>query len=74
MDGMAVGDKAVVTLMTVSDRPINRRITGVGWGISQQDGGTGEELLPSVSPTFEWIRLAQRIPVQIGDLDLPDGV
>ena len=74
MDGMAVGDKAVVTLMTVSDRPINRRITGVGWGISQQDGGTGEELLPSVSPRFEWIRLAQRIPVQIGNLELPDGV
>ena len=46
----------------------------ISWGISQQDGSTGEELLPSISPTFEWIRLAQRIPVQIGELELPAGV
>jgi multidrug resistance efflux pump len=74
LEGMAVGDQAVVTLMTYPDRPIKGRIIGIGWGIAQQDGSTGEELLPSISPTFEWIRLAQRIPVQIGQLELPDGV
>ena len=30
--------------------------------------------LPSVSPTFEWIRLAQRIPVRIHLDELPEGV
>ncbi len=31
-------------------------------------------LLPNVNPTFEWIRLAQRIPVRIQLDTLPDGV
>jgi hypothetical protein len=39
-------------------------VDSVGWGISQQDGSTGVDLLPRVSATFEWIRLAQRIPVR----------
>ncbi|MDJ0811943.1 MAG: hypothetical protein QNJ01_17695, partial [Desulfobacterales bacterium] len=44
--------------------------------IAQQDGSTGVDLLPNISPTFEWIRLAQRVPVRIHlDLDnLPQGV
>lgn len=74
LEGMALGDEAVVTLMSYPDRPIPGRIGSIGWGISQQDGSTGQDLLPSISPTFEWIRLAQRIPVQIGQLELPDGV
>jgi multidrug resistance efflux pump len=31
-------------------------------------------LLPSVSPTFEWIRLAQRIPVIVRLEKVPDTV
>ena len=57
------GDKAVVTLMTYPDQPLEGTVDSLGWGISQQDGSTGFELLPQVSPTFEWIRLAQRVPV-----------
>ncbi|MHC5108948.1 MAG: HlyD family secretion protein [Planctomycetota bacterium] len=72
--GMKIGDEAVITLMSYPDRPIVGRIDGIGWGIAQQDGSTGEELLPNISPTFEWIRLAQRVPVQIGQLELPQGV
>ena len=34
------------------------------WGIAQDDGSTGFDLLPTISPTFEWIRLAQRVPVR----------
>ena len=48
----------------------------LGWGIAQQDGSTGSDLLPTVNPTFEWIRLAQRVSVRIHfDIDkLPEGV
>ena len=46
----------------------------IGWGIAQQDGSTGEDLLPSISPTFEWIRLAQRVPVRVHLGQVPDGV
>ena len=46
----------------------------IGWGIYQQDGSTGQNLLPNVSPTFEWIRLAQRIPVRIRLIDVPEEI
>src|SRR5262249_18486090 len=57
------GNRAVVTLMSYPDTPLEGRIESIGWGIAQQNGSTGFQLLPSVKPTFEWIRLAQRIPV-----------
>jgi len=61
-------------LMTSPDRPVEGRVDSIGWGISQSDGSAGHDLLPSVSPTFEWIRLAQRIPVRIHLDELPEGV
>jgi len=68
------GDRAIVTLMTYPDRPVEGRVDSIGWGISQSDGSTGQDLLPTVSPTFQWIRLAQRIPVRIHLDELPEGV
>ena len=68
------GNKAIVTLMTYPDTPLEGVVDSLGWGIAQQDGSTGEELLPSISPTFEWIRLAQRVPVRIHLTDVPDDI
>jgi multidrug resistance efflux pump len=59
------GDKAIVTLMSYPNVPIEGYVDSLGWGIAQEDGSTGFELLPNISPTFEWIRLAQRAPVRI---------
>jgi RND family efflux transporter MFP subunit len=59
------GDKAIVTLMAYPNSPIEGHVDSLGWGIAQQDGSTGFELLPNVSPTFEWIRLAERVPVRV---------
>ena len=73
---MRQGDRAIVTLMTYRDKPLEGRVDSLGWGIAQDDGSTGFDLLPTISATFEWIRLAQRVPVRIHiDLDkLPEGV
>lgn len=71
---MANGDKALITLMTYPDKPLSGIVDSIGWGIAQQDGSTGSDLLPSVSPTFEWIRLAQRVPVRIHLTEIPEGV
>ena len=68
------GDKAVVTLMTYSDLPLEGTVDSIGWGISQQDGSTGFDLLPTISATFEWIRLAQRVPVRIHLNNVPESV
>lgn len=68
------GNKAIITLMTYPDTPLEGHVDSLGWGIAQQDGSTGEDLLPNVSATFEWIRLAQRIPVRIHLVDVPENV
>ncbi len=68
------GDRAVVTLMSYPDTPLEARVDSIGWGIAQQNGSTGFEQLPSVKPTFEWIRLAQRIPVMVRIEKVPDNV
>ena len=60
--------------MTYPDRPLKGVVDSLGWGISQQDGSTAANLLPQVSATFEWIRLAQRIPVRIRLLDVPKDI
>lgn len=59
------GDQAVITLMSDPDRPLNGVVDSLGWGIAKEDGSKAQNLLPNVSPTFQWIRLAQRIPVRI---------
>jgi multidrug resistance efflux pump len=68
------GDRAVVTLMSYPSTPLEASVESIGWGIAQQNGSTGYELLPSVKPTFEWIRLAQRIPVIVRIEKLPDHI
>jgi multidrug resistance efflux pump len=68
------GDRAVVTLMSYPDTPLQGSVDSIGWGIAQQNGSTGFELLPSVAPTFEWIRLAQRLPVMVRIEKLPDNI
>jgi RND family efflux transporter MFP subunit len=68
------GDQAIVTLMTYPNTPIDGYVDSLGWGIAQQDGSTGFELLPNVSPTFEWIRLAQRVPVRIHLKNVPEEI
>ena len=74
ISGIRSGDRAVVTLMTYPDMPLKGHVDSIGWGIAQQDGSTGFELLPNISPTFEWIRLAQRVPVRIHLTEVPEGI
>ena len=60
--------------MSYPDLPIEGKVHSLGWGIAQQDGSTGSDLLPSINPSFDWIRLAQRIPVRIELGELPPGI
>ena len=71
---IAVGSRAEVTLMAYPDRPLSGVVESLDWGISRSNGTPGEDLLPDVQPTFDWIRLAQRVPVNIRLSDVPDDV
>jgi len=74
IENMRKGNKAIVTLMSYPDKPLEGIVDSLGWGIAQQDGSTGFDLLPNINPTFEWIRLAQRVPVKIHLTNVPDAV
>ena len=43
-------------------------------GIADRDRSTSANLLPNVNPTFNWVRLAQRIPVRVRIDSVPEGV
>lgn len=63
--GVNPQDKAMVTLMMYKNVQLKGHIKSIGFGIAKQDGSTGNDLLPNVNPNFQWIRLAQRIPIKV---------
>jgi multidrug resistance efflux pump len=58
-----VGDRVRVTPM--GGARLDGSVESIAAGIADRDRSTGANLLPSVNPTFNWVRLAQRIPVRI---------
>lgn len=67
------GDPVTVTLMGES-RQILGHVESIAMGITDRDRSTGANLLPNVNPTFNWVRLAQRIPVRVQIDQVPQGV
>ena len=60
--------------MSYPDKPIEGVVDSIGWGVFQDDGSPGYQGLPDIEPSFDWIRLAQRIPVRVHLGELPPGV
>jgi len=62
---------ARVYLPAYADVRFDGRVQGIGWGVEQQDsdGERGPDGVPSVSPTVDWVRMAQRFPVRITLVD-----
>ncbi len=69
-----VGDQAIVTLMAYPDSKIKGRVISFSRGIARSDDQTATNLLPEVSATFDWIRLAQRVPIRIHLTQVPKNV
>ncbi len=63
------GQSAAVHLPAYSGVRFEGRVQGIAWGIQQQDGAASPGVLPSVSPTVDWVRMAQRFPVRIELMD-----
>lgn len=74
LKGVNVDNEAQIVLMTHDDIVIEGTVQSIGFGIAKQDGSTGVDLLPNVNPNFQWIRLAQRIPVKIQLDDMPEYI
>lgn len=61
---MKVGDPAEIRLLG-SARAVDGHVESIARGISDRDNPTGSHLLANVNPSFNWVRLAQRVPVRI---------
>jgi RND family efflux transporter MFP subunit len=68
-----VGDRVRVKPMG-SARAIEGTVDSIAAGIADRDRSTSADLLPNVNPTFNWVRLAQRVPVHVRLDPLPADV
>ncbi|NVZ64417.1 HlyD family secretion protein [Pseudomonas gingeri] len=67
-----VGDLADMQLM--SGQVLKGHVESISRGIYDRDNPQSRELVADVNPTFNWVRLAQRVPVRIHIDEVPDGV
>lgn len=72
LNSVSVGDLAIVTPLSGA-APIKGEVDSIARGIGDTQNPTGSNLLQNVNATFEWVRLAQRIPVRIKLIDVPKG-
>ncbi|SCK18565.1 HlyD family secretion protein [Vogesella sp. LIG4] len=61
VDIQIMGDKHV----------LHGHVQSIAAGIDDRDRSNGNALLPNVNPTFNWVRLAQRIPVRVSLDEVP---
>lgn len=54
--------------------PVFGHVASVAGGIEDRERSDTAGLLANVTPTFSWVRLAQRIPVRIAIGDVPAGL
>ena len=57
-----------------SNQAVKGHVESFAEGIADRDRSTGQNMLPNVNPTFNWVRLAQRIPVRIAIDAVPNNV
>jgi multidrug resistance efflux pump len=73
LPAIGLGDPVDVTLMGTR-QPIRGHVESFAEGIADRDRSTGANMLPNVNPTFNWVRLAQRVPVRIAIDQVPASV
>jgi multidrug resistance efflux pump len=68
-----IGDRVSVRLMGES-RLLYGHVESIAGGIEDRERGPSANLLSNVNPTFNWVRLAQRVPVRVALDTLPPDV
>jgi multidrug resistance efflux pump len=68
-----VGDRVRIRLMGVTPR-LAGHVESIAGGIMDRERQPGASLLANINPTFDWVRLPQRIPVRIALDEVPAGV
>ncbi|GAB3625892.1 p-hydroxybenzoic acid efflux pump subunit AaeA [Pandoraea terrae] len=73
MNGIQIGNPVEIRVMGES-KVLHGHVQSIAAGIEDRDRSNGANLLPNVNPTFNWVRLAQRIPVRVALDDAPADV
>ncbi|MCM0612961.1 HlyD family secretion protein [Marinobacter sediminum] len=68
-----VGQSARMTLMG-GGRELTGEVVSIARGIADTNTSSNEQMLPQVQQTFNWVRLAQRIPVDIRLDSVPEDI
>jgi multidrug resistance efflux pump len=71
------GDRAIVTLMGHLDQPLEGVVDAIGNATNPPDVAATEGemgVVPQIQPTFDWVRLAQRVPVTIRLPEIPENI
>ena len=68
-----IGDKVLVRIVGES-QPLDGHVESFAAGIEDRERAASSNLLPNVNPTFNWVRLAQRVPVRVAIDRLPPKV
>lgn len=73
LERIKIGDPVVIDVMG-SKVQLKGKVEGIAGGIEDRERTDSTSLLANVSPTFNWVRLAQRVPVRVKLEDIPEGV
>ncbi|MGC0054836.1 efflux RND transporter periplasmic adaptor subunit [Brucella pituitosa] len=73
LERIQIGDAVLVDVMG-SKVQLKGKVEGIAGGIEDRERTDSTNLLANVSPTFNWVRLAQRVPVRVKLEEVPQGV
>jgi len=73
LKGIRIGSPVDIRIMG-EKRVLQGHVQSIAAGIEDRDRTAGSNLLPNVNPTFNWVRLAQRVPVRIQFDQMPEDV
>jgi multidrug resistance efflux pump len=73
LDKIHIGDPVEVTLMG-DPRTVLGHVESIAGGIEDRDNASSQRLLANVNPTFNWVRLAQRVPVRVALDNVPSDM
>ncbi|PXX89611.1 HlyD family secretion protein [Marinobacter vulgaris] len=68
-----VGQPARITLMG-GDRKLTGTVVSIARGVADTNTTSNDQMLPEVQQAFNWVRLAQRIPVDIVLDSVPEDI
>ena len=66
------GDPVRIRLM--DGGTLRGSVESVPRGINDHNDAVGRSMLADINPTFNWVRLAQRVPVRVRIEEVPEGV